>query len=356
MTACRVTGFGACGPLNGGFRIRVTNLAGALARHGIGLEPRPLLSAQEDRRFAGAPLALKLAIAARARRRQRQNLVDDPPADTVIIHRQADLFPTWSFERRLADGRRLILDLDDAVWLGANGRGRALVSSRKLKWLAARAELVTAGNEYLAEAMSRHAARVVVVPSTVDPDVIEPRRHRDGDTLVLGWIGSPENASYLHPVLPLLSRVAETLAPRRLVLEIVGGNVQPPRGVSVRASAWSLENERDALARMDVGLMPSPDNPWTRGKCGYKALLYQAAGVPVIADDVGVARRVVRDGGFVVRDEVEWTDALVTLLSDASERARLGAAGRREVEREYSVATWSERLAELLGEEQTCAS
>ncbi len=352
----QVTGFGACGPLNGGFRVRVAGLVSALARHGIELEPRPLLTAQEDRRFTGAPLALKLGIAARARSRQREGLIHHPPGDTVIVHRQADLFPTWKFERTLSDGRRVLFDLDDAVWLGANLRGRALVAPRKLRWLARRADWVIAGNEYLAEAMSRHSSRVVVVPSTVDPSVIEPRQHRDGEALVLGWIGSPENAAYLEAVLPLLSRVATALAPRRLVLELVGGNVRPPRGVTVRATRWSLQAERDALTRMDVGLMPSPDNPWTRGKCGYKALLYQAAGIPVIADDVGVARQVVRDGGFVVRNEHEWMHALMTLLSDASQRGRLGAAGRRDVERDYSVATWSRRLAELLREDRACAS
>jgi glycosyltransferase involved in cell wall biosynthesis len=351
-----VTGFGACGPLNGGFRIRVSALAPELARCGIELETRPLLTADEDRRFAAAPLARKLAIARRARSSQHAAVVARPPGATVVVHRQADLFPTRALERAIARGRRMLYDLDDAVWLNPTGRGRALVAPRKLRWLASHADCVLAGSDHLAEAVAPHAHRVVVVPSTVDPRVLPPRRHEQRDTVVVGWIGSPENAAYLEPVLPVLARVAAALAPRKVVLDLVGGRVSAPPGVSVRAVEWSLAAERAALARMDVGLMPLPATAWSAGKCGYKALLYQGAGIPVVADDVGVSRQVVRAGGFVVHGPREWEDALYTLLTDARERARRGMAGRREVAADYSVETWGQRIAQLLREESPCAS
>jgi glycosyltransferase involved in cell wall biosynthesis len=108
---------------------------------------------------------------------------------------------------------------------------------------------------------------------------------------------------------------------------------------------WSLEAEAAALARMDIGLMPLPDIEWNRGKCGYKALQYMAAGVPVVADDVGVARELVGEGGVVGED---WTETLRTLGTDAATRTVLGAAGRARVEHHYSVARWAPTLATLL--------
>ena len=79
---------------------------------------------------------------------------------------------------------------------------------------------------------------------------------------------------------------------------------------------------------MDVGLMPLPENSWTRGKCAYKAIQYMASGVPVIAADVGVTRDVVGAGGVVANARGDWVDALVTFAQDAKLRAQVGGTGR----------------------------
>ena len=42
------------------------------------------------------------------------------------------------------------------------------------------------------------------------------------------------------------------------------------------------------VQEMDIGIMPLPDEPWTRGKSGYKLVQYMACGIPVVADRPGV--------------------------------------------------------------------
>ena len=99
-----------------------------------------------------------------------------------------------------------------------------------------------------------------------------------------------------------------------------------------------------------------PDDPWSRGKCGLKVLQYQAAGLPVVANAVGVQADFVRNGttGFQAATSDEWVNAIRTLASDAALRKRLGDAGRRQVEERYSVdaggALWLESLARLAGD------
>ena len=51
----------------------------------------------------------------------------------------------------------------------------------------------------------------------------------------------------------------------------------------VRHISWSESTESDALIQGDIGIAPMPDDPWTRGKCGFKIVQYMAAGLPVIA-------------------------------------------------------------------------
>jgi glycosyltransferase involved in cell wall biosynthesis len=94
--------------------------------------------------------------------------------------------------------------------------------------------------------------------------------------------------------------------------------------------------------------MPLPDDAWARGKCGLKLLQFMAAGRPVVASPVGVNARIVRQGenGLLAADEAGWEACLLALARDPALRARLGAAGRDTVEREYSLSGWASRLAE----------
>ena len=165
--------------------------------------------------------------------------------------------------------RRLIYDVDDAVWLsgrqtGGHPLGVLKGAARKVRWLAERAAHTIAGNEILAEHLAAYGKRVTVVPSLVDPASYPLRSHEQGEALTLGWIGSPTTAPYLERAAPVLERLAgESNRPVRLL--VVGGSAVEIAAVRVEERAWSPEAERQALAEMDVGLMPLEDTPWTHG-------------------------------------------------------------------------------------------
>ena len=63
-------------------------------------------------------------------------------------------------------------------------------------------------------------------------------------------------------------------------LRIVGVEQAAVEGIETTTAAWSLEGEAEDLQDFDIGLMPMPDDPWTRGKGGYKLLQYMATGLP----------------------------------------------------------------------------
>ncbi|MFH1857360.1 MAG: glycosyltransferase family 4 protein, partial [Candidatus Omnitrophota bacterium] len=126
-------------------------------------------------------------------------------------------------------------------------------------------------------------------------------------------------------------------------------------GIPIENLQWSLDNEQDHFAHLDIGVYPLPNDTWSRGKAAFKAIQYMTAGVPVVASPVGMNCEVVEDGvsGFLAGSEEEWVEKLSWLCSDAALRRRLGEAGRKKIEAAYSLNVYQERLLDLI-RNQTC--
>ncbi|HEX7244583.1 MAG TPA: glycosyltransferase [Solirubrobacterales bacterium] len=333
------------------FRVRLELPGRGLAAHGVELELLPLFSAEATRRFRTAGALAKARVLASSRRRLKRELRAAGDASTVVVQRGVDLTPSLALERAATRGRRLIYDVDDAIWLsGAQTGGHRLSSlkgaARRVRWLAERAERTIAGNEILAEHLAPHGP-VTVVPSLVDPEAYAVRRHEQGEEVTLGWIGSPTTAPYLGRVAGVLERFGKA-SDRPVRLLLVGGSAPPLAGVRIEERAWSPAAERQALAEIDVGLMPLPDTPWTRGKCAYKALQYMAAGIPAVVDDVGISAAAVAGAGYAIAGEDQWLEALEALAADAGLRGELGAAGRRRIEADFSPQRWLPTIATII--------
>jgi len=343
---------GAQGPDAPAFRVRLSLPAEALRANGVNLRLLPLFTPAEAEIVRSGALAARGRTLLGARRRLGPELRRIQDADVVVIQRQVDLFPSRTLERQAIAGRALILDVDDAMWLpqpGGHPLGRLRRNGAKLRWLAGRADHVIAGNEYLAEWLSRYARRVSVVPSLVDVEKVTPRVHRAAGTLTLGWIGSHSTVRYLDALGPVLAGFARAHPDLPVTLIVVGGRVAAIPGVRIEHWPWNVEAETAALAAMDVGLMPLPDNAWTRGKCAYKALQYMAAAVPVLADDVGVTASVVgEDAGILARGPGSWQSALERLATDVTLRELMGAQGRARVTADFSVSAWAPQLARVI--------
>jgi glycosyltransferase involved in cell wall biosynthesis len=201
-----------------------------------------------------------------------------------------------------------------------------------------RAAVVMVGNQYLAEYARRAGAeKIVEVPTVVDPArYAGPSPPRSGGTFRIGWIGTPSTTRFLSEI----AGPIRELAARRLVQFIAVGARNPVMpGVPLDVRQWREVMEVRDIQSFDVGVMPLADEPFTRGKCGYKLIQYMAAGLPTVASPTGVNATIVEDGqtGFLARTPMEWLEGLDTLASDVALRAQLGKAGREKVVRQYSL-------------------
>jgi glycosyltransferase involved in cell wall biosynthesis len=102
------------------------------------------------------------------------------------------------------------------------------------------------------------------------------------------------------------------------------------------------------LSTADVGLSPDPKNPLNDLSTMNKSMEYMAFQLPVIAFDLRETHVSVGEAGVYVEpnDVREYAKAIVELIDDGPERARLGQLGRARVERELA---WCHQEAAYLG-------
>ena len=235
-----------------------------------------------------------------------------------------------------------VYDCDDAFFLKYRSGRLALLQPLlgvKADRLMAAAEAVTAGNAGLATYARRNSKSVTMLPSVVDTDHFLPAVpslvEHSAKPFTVGWIGSPSTAPYLQLLIEPLQQLALERPVRFLV---VGGPAPVITGVDVIEHPWSLEQEVCLIQQFDVGVMPLPDNPWTRGKCAYKLIQCMACGLPVVASPVGANVDAVPPScGLLADSSQQWLAAFRQLAADPARRLRLGAAARHWVEQHYSL-------------------
>lgn len=336
-------------------RYRVEAFLPSLERRGIRVRYDWVLDRDDLRVFYGRRgAASKARIAAAATWRRLRSLVAARDVDAFLVQREAfflgDAWAEWLAHLRAP----FVYDFDDAIWLkatsDANRRFSWLKNVKKIPRIVRMAHTVIAGNEYLAGWARAHSPNVAIVPTCIDTDRFSPPGSRPaGRAVTIGWSGSPSTIAHLRPLLPVLERVQAAYG-KRIRIRVMGEPAFEHRPLGIRGEPWSPEGELALLHETDIGLMPLPDDEWTRGKCGLKGLVSMAMGAATVMSPVGVNTQIVRHGenGFLPASDEEWFDVLSRLIEDEALRRRIGAAGRETVVNDYSVRRWESTVADVL--------
>ena len=331
-------------------RQRFLLYADAMARADITFDLAPLIDANEFAAIAQGRRASAIrAVPAYAERVAR--LIRADSHDLIWIQYELFPFAPALFERlAFLAGRPVVVDYDDAIFHTYDHSSSRIVRSmleHKLDPLLRGARVVTCGNAYIAAHVEERGGRVLQIPTVVDVEryPLAPTRRTGRPTI--GWIGSPSTWPYLEHVLPVLRSMAARHDARIL---IVGAGPSAAATGDVQVMPWSEETEVDCIREMDIGIMPLPNTPWARGKCGYKLIQYMACGLPVVASPVGVNVDLLAGGttGLGGTDPAQFAEAVGRLLADADLRERMGLAGRRLVESHYSLAAQEGRFITAL--------
>ncbi len=296
----------------------------------------------------------KITLTARAIGRRIKVLRQLHNYDLVYIYNEAALLGPALAEHYIRSKRiPFVFDFDDAIFLHytyispVNRYLRLLKFPGKTGSICREASHVIVGNSYLADYALKFNSNVTIVPSTVDTDSYTLADSPGNEVPVIAWTGSYSTVQYLDTLRPVLQNLSKT---QRFKLRVIGVPDYQIEGVDVEAIPWRSETEVADLRGIDIGVMPMPEDAWTRGKCGMKALQFMALGIPTVCAPVGVNSTIIRqnENGLLASTDDEWTESLTRLLTSRSLREELGKQGRATIEANYSKAIHAPRVFRLL--------
>jgi glycosyltransferase involved in cell wall biosynthesis len=303
----------------------------------------PLLNESEDRIFyASGNYVRKIFIGLKTLLRRFGDIHKAKKYDFIYIYRDAYFFGSF-IEKQLAKTRaKLIYDFDDAIWLKDENPNQGLFNKLKtpdkISRIIAMSDRVIAGNEYLASYARQFNPNITIIPSTVDMARYVTDVRPANDRVCIGWTGSFSTIKHFETLVPALMEIKRRFG-EKVYFKLIGDPNYSEPELGIQGISWRSDTEAQDLAELSIGVMPLPDNDWTRGKCAMKGLQYMALGIPTIMSPVGVNAVVIQNGenGFLASSTSEWVAKLSQLIDDALLRERIGQAGKMTVEMGFSV-------------------
>lgn len=247
----------------------------------------------------------------------------------------------------------IIFDLDDAIFL-PDTKGKGFISrikeyskSTEVANILKVSKCAIVENEYIRTYAQRYCRTVFLIPGPIDTKRNFVKQKKDNGELSIGWIGSPSTAIYLNTINTVFKNLSEKY---RIKINLIGAGQYNLNGVKIINDNWHLNKEVEQLQSFDIGIMPMPNNEWTRGKLGCKMLQYMSVGVPTVASYTETNAEAIENGknGFLVNSEKDWIEKLSLLIENYDLRRSIGLAGRCTAEEKFSLKVNAPKILNIL--------
>lgn len=337
-------------------RFRFEQYFSFLEEHGFECRMAPLISEKTDRIFYHPKsIFRKVLIFINFVLLRLRHVIQSSFYDVIFIQREAFMMGTTFFEYQFKrSGAKIIYDFDDAIWhhdvSEANKKFAKLKKPEKTGNIIAMSDLVIAGNDYLRKYALQFNSNVVIIPTTIDTDeYVRKDYHENKKTICIGWSGSITTIKHFSLATTALEQLKAKYGDA-IYFKVIGDESYINEKLLIKGIAWNRETELDDLSEIDIGLMPLPDDEWSKGKCGLKGLQYMALEIPTVMSPVGVNTEIIEEGvnGFLAAGDKEWVDKISMLIDDVQLRKNIGKAARQTVVKKYSIHSQREKYLELI--------
>ncbi|MFH1425971.1 MAG: glycosyltransferase [Candidatus Kerfeldbacteria bacterium] len=277
------------------------------------------------------------------------DLIQVVRCDVIFIQKRK--FPRKQLWLMKLLNQRIVYDFDDATFAMTAEQIRQWAGFKmdNFYYTLEQAAAVVVSNNYLKDFTRKFNDNVRIIPSCIEMKGREKKvNNRTSDQIVLGYTCNPENLKYLHLIHPALKKICQAYP--NVYLKVVSSEKVELEGVRTLFSPFSVKEHIRNLQSFNIGLMPYPDEPWLRGKAGYKGLECMSVGVPVVASPVGVIPEIIdhRNNGLLAETTDEWIEALARLIEDPGLRDSMGEEAYAVVNNRFSTQIWANELIDLL--------
>lgn len=263
--------------------------------------------------------------------------------DLIFVFREALLTGSSYFEKRFGQSKaKVIFDFDDAIWLpnvsAGNKTLQILKKPSKTESIIGFADMVFAGNPYLAKFAKHYCRNVKVIPTTIDTAYHIRKSRNPSDRICIGWTGTQTTLKYLDPLKPIFIELQKKYG-RKIYFKIICDQPWSLEGIDLVNEKWNKTKEIDQLNTIDIGVMPLTEDAWSIGKCGFKGLQYMAMESAAVLSPVGVNKEIIEHekNGFLAETSEDWLRTLSLLIENETLRNQIGTAARKTIEERYSV-------------------
>jgi len=249
---------------------------------------------------------------------------------------------------------KLIFDYDDALFIHKNSTYNTaasfLRSAHKTTEIFKVVHCVLAGNSYLRDKAREYCDQAITFEVAEDTGRITQRpSHTNTKDVTIGWLGSTSTVKYTKLISKTLLKIHKKYPEVQFVF--MGGDPDfEISGLPIRHMTWSLDNELKALKIFDIGIMPLPNEEWSKGKSGGKARTYMTAGVVAVCTGVGYNLELIEHGvtGFLCNDEEQWYNALSLAIEDSGLRQDIANNARAYVVDRFDLEKQALKLRDIL--------
>lgn len=270
--------------------------------------------------------------------------VQNIDADVVVLQRPLEKYLSMLIPLIQAQGIKVVVELDD-LFHAINPRNKAWAAvhpqrspKRNIDWLEAAiraADLVTVSTTTLADYYGKWNPNITVIRNVVPEHYLTVERVPN-EVPVLGWSGvldtHPDDLQVVGPA--VAKAVRRTGASVAVVGDGRGFNrVLGLGNHETRVAGWvPLLHYPQAMAQIDVGIVPLEQTPFNDAKSWLKGLEFASLGVPFVATPTKEYVKLWQMGvGELAENPQGWLGDLMDRLTDKDFRECEGEQARERV-------------------------
>ncbi|MBU3015748.1 glycosyltransferase family 4 protein [Poseidonibacter lekithochrous] len=253
--------------------------------------------------------------------------------DLILL--EYELLPYFpSFFEKLFNlrGIKYIVDYDDAIFHKYDMNKNPIIKfllKNKISNVIKNATYCIACNEYLENYIREYNQDILRLPTVVllDKYIKEKELYKKEakDKFIIGWIGSKSTSIYILNLLDIFKELISKYPNIQFNLIGFDKNLLSESEIknhNINIITWKEENEIKNILEFDIGIMPLTNDPWSKGKCGFKLIQYMSCQKVVIASPVGINNCIVKDdiNGYLANTNIQWQDGIEKLYLDEDKK------------------------------------